>query len=77
MNWKNYWEELQRRHVVKAGIAYLVIAWLLTQVLSILFPVFEISPGVFKTVIIIMAVGFPLWLIFAWVYDFTPDGLQK
>jgi len=77
MDWKNYWQELQRRHVVKAGIAYLVLAWLITQVLSILIPVFEIPSSVLKTTIIVMAIGFPLWLIFAWIYDFTPDGLQK
>lgn len=77
MDWKNYWNELQRRHVVKAGIAYLVLSWLLTQVLSILIPVFEISPNILKMAIIIMAVGFPIWLIFAWIYDFTPDGLKK
>ena len=77
MSLKKYWKELQRRHVVKAGIAYLVFTWLLTQVFSILLPVFDIPTSVFKTLIIVMAVGFPIWLIFAWVYDFTPDGLQK
>ena len=77
LNFKNYLRELQRRHVVKAGIAYLVVAWLLIQVLSILIPVFELPPSVLKTTIIVMAIVFPLWLIFAWIYDFTPDGLQK
>jgi TolB-like protein len=77
MHWKNYWQELQRRHVVKAGIAYLVLAWLITQVLSILIPVFEIPNSILKTTITVMAIGFPIWLVFAWVYDFTPQGLKK
>ncbi len=77
MKLNNYFKELQRRHVVKAGIAYLVISWLLTQVLSILIPVFEMPTSILKSAIIVMAIGFPLWLIFAWIYDFTPDGLQK
>ncbi|NND25291.1 MAG: hypothetical protein EX263_02860 [Flavobacteriaceae bacterium] len=77
MNLRNYFKELQRRHVVKAGIAYLVFTWLMTQVLSILIPVFEFPQSILKTAIIVMAVGFPIWLIFAWVYDFTPDGLKK
>lgn len=77
MNFKNYFKELQRRHVVKAGLAYLVFTWLVTQVLSILIPVFEMQPSILKTAITVMAIGFPIWLIFAWVYDFTPDGLKK
>ncbi len=70
-------KELQRRHVVKAGIAYLIVAWLLVQVISILVPAFELGQGWMKTTIIILSVGFPIWLIIAWVYDFTPDGVKK
>ena len=40
MHWKTYWHELQRRNVIRAGIAYLVVAWLITQVLSIVLPAF-------------------------------------
>lgn len=77
MNLKNYFKELKRRHVVKAGLAYLVVAWLITQVLSILIPAFELSPSLLKTAIIILLVGFPIWLVFAWLYDLTPDGFKK
>lgn len=77
MNLKDYFRELQRRHVVKAGIAYLVVAWLLVQVLDILFDAFELGIGWMQTIIIILSVGFPIWLIIAWVYDFTPEGIKK
>lgn len=77
MNWKNYLSELQRRHVVKAGIAYLVTSWLIIQVLSILFPAFQASSNAMKTTIIILGVGFPIWLIIAWVYDFSAEGIKK
>ena len=77
MKFNDYFNELKRRHVIKAGIAYLVVAWLITQVLSILIPVFEMPTSILKSAITLMAIGFPLWLIFAWIYDFTPDGLQK
>lgn len=77
MNFKKYFKELNRRHVVKAGIAYLVVAWLLIQVLSILIPAFELPTYLLKTSIIILSVGFPVWLIFSWIYDFTPEGLKK
>ncbi|NNK72970.1 MAG: tetratricopeptide repeat protein [Flavobacteriaceae bacterium] len=77
MNWKNYWNELQRRNVIRSGIAYLVVAWLLVQVFSIILPAFEFSNSALKTSIIILAIGFPFWIIFSWIYEFTPDGIRK
>ena len=77
MDLKKYFKELNRRHVVKAGIAYLVVAWLLIQVLSILIPAFELPGYLLKTSIIILTIGFPIWLIFSWVYDLTPEGFKK
>ncbi|WP_411768329.1 tetratricopeptide repeat protein [Winogradskyella sp. A3E31] len=77
MKLNDYLKELQRRHVVKAGLAYLVFSWLLVQVLSILIPAFELSTSLLKTAIIILAIIFPIWLVFSWVYNFTPDGLKK
>jgi TolB-like protein/TPR repeat protein len=73
----NLWQELKRRHVVKAGLAYLVSAWLIIQVLSILFPTFEASPDTMKTAVIVLGIGFPIWLIIAWIYDFSPKGIKK
>jgi TolB-like protein len=76
-DFKGYFRELQRRHVVKAGLAYLVGAWLLVQVLDILLDAFELGPGWMQTTIIALSVGFPIWLIIAWVYDFSPKGIKK
>jgi len=77
MQLKKTLKELQRRHVVKAGIAYLVVSWLTIQVLSILFPAFEASSSAMKTTILILGIGFPIWLVIAWVYDFSPEGIKK
>ena len=77
MKFKNYLQELQRRHVVKAGLAYLVLSWLVVQVLSIIIPAFQLSQSILKNSIIVLILIFPIWLVFAWVYDFTPDGIKK
>jgi TolB-like protein len=77
VKFKDYLNELQRRHVVKAGVAYLVIAWLIVQVLSVLIPAFDLGQGFLKITIIILSIGFPIWLIIAWIYDFTPEGIIK
>ncbi|NNK11106.1 MAG: hypothetical protein HKP08_07155 [Flavobacteriaceae bacterium] len=73
----NFFQELKRRHVVKAGLAYLVGAWLLVQVLSIVLPAFGLGQGWMKTTLVILSIGFPIWLILAWVYDFSWGSIEK
>ena len=43
MNFNRLVKELQRRNVIKASISYLVVAWLILQIISIIFPIFDIS----------------------------------
>ena len=54
MHWKTYWHELQRRNVIRAGIAYLVVAWLITQVLSIVLPAFGAPQAMLKYALILL-----------------------
>ncbi|MBN4084931.1 tetratricopeptide repeat protein [Flavobacteriaceae bacterium AH-315-B10] len=77
MDWINYWQELKRRNVIKAGLAYLIIAWLITQVLSIVLPTFEAPPYILKSALIVILIGFPIWIVFSWIYEFTPEGIKK
>ncbi|MBT8257172.1 MAG: hypothetical protein KJO49_01790 [Bacteroidia bacterium] len=77
MNWNNYWRELQRRNVIRSGLAYLVAAWLIAQVLSIVLPAFDAPAHFLKWSLVILGIGFPIWLIFSWIYEFTPDGIKK
>lgn len=77
MNWNNYWQELKRRNVIKAGLAYLIVAWLITQVLSIVLPTFEAPPYILKSALLILLIGFPVWIVFSWIYEFTPKGIKK
>lgn len=77
MDFKSYFEELKRRNVFKAALAYLVVGWIILQVISIVFPLLNIATSVSKTVLVILLVGFPIWLVFAWVYEVTPEGLKK
>lgn len=77
MNFRNFISELKRRNVLKSGVAYLVVAWLIVQVLSIMLPIFDVSPSFLKNTIIGLVIGFPLWLVFSWVFELTPQGLRK
>ena len=77
MNWNKYYHELKRRNVFKAAVAYIVFAWLLLQVGSLVLPIIEAPEYLMKLLLLMLSVGFPLWLIFAWVYEITPQGLKK
>lgn len=72
-----FFDELKRRNVIKSTIAYIVVAWVLLQVISIVLPNFEAPSWVFKSLTFVIAIGLPLWIIFSWVYEVTPDGLKK
>jgi len=77
MSIKKYITELKRRNVFKAGIAYLIVAWLIVQIASILLPTFDAPPYVLKTLVFMLGIGFPINLIFSWIYDITPNGIKK
>jgi TolB-like protein len=69
--------ELKRRNVIRMAGLYLVGAWLVTQVAGTLLPVFEAPAWVMKTLVGLLAVGFVPALIFAWVFELTPEGIKR
>jgi hypothetical protein len=69
--------ELKRRNVFKVGIGYILIAWLLAQVLELVFESFGTPDWVIKTVLVLLASGLPIALILAWAYEMTPEGLKR
>ena len=72
-----FFEELKRRNVIKATMAYVVVAWVLIQVFNNILPVFQAPPWALQILMILLAVGLPVWIVFSWVYDVTPEGLKK
>ena len=68
--------ELKRRKVLKVGGAYLVVAWLIVQAASIGFPAFEAPPWALRVFIFVVMLGFPIALVFAWVFEVTADGVR-
>ncbi len=77
MKIKEYIAELKRRNVFRPAIAYLVVAWLIVQVADIVLSTFDAPSYVMKTLMVVLIIGFPLNLIFTWVYDITPRGIKK
>ncbi len=77
MNPKNFFAQLKRRNVYKVAIAYAVVAWLLMQVASQIFPFFEIPNWAVRLVVLLLIIGFPVALILAWAFELTPEGLKR
>jgi len=74
---RKFFVELQRRNVYKVAIAYGVVGWLLIQIATQLFPVFEIPNWGARMVVVVVLLGFPVALVLAWAYELTPEGLQR
>ncbi len=77
MNLRNFFVELKRRNVYKVAIAYGVVAWLLIQIATQVFPFFEIPNWTVRLVVLLIAIGFPIALIIAWAFELTPEGLKR
>jgi adenylate cyclase len=69
------WKELNRRNVVKVGIAYAVGAWLIVHPVDIIFPILHLPEWTITFVTALFIIAFPFVLIFTWVYEITPNGL--
>jgi TolB-like protein len=74
---KSFFSELRRRNVVKVGAAYVIVAWLIAQVAELALDSFEAPGWVMKTLLLLMALGLPLVLVFAWAFELTPEGIKR
>jgi TolB-like protein len=71
------WQELKRRNVIRVGVLYAVVGWVLLQVGDILFGLLDVPGWGLRLVLGLLLLGFPLVLIFSWVYEMTPEGLKR
>ena len=72
-----FFEELKRRHVVRVAIAYALAGWLLVQVATQVFPFFDVPSWAVRLVVILLAIGFPVAVAFAWIFEITPAGIRR
>ena len=72
-----FFVELRRRNVYRAGVIYGMVAWLLIQVATQVFPFFEIPNWVVRLIIVLLVIGFPVALALAWAFEITPEGIVR
>ena len=69
--------ELKRRNVFRVSAAYLVAAWLLTEVATTVLPILDAPRWTLKFVLLLAVLGFPIAVICAWIFELTPEGLKR
>src|ERR1700750_1741195 len=77
MNPGSFFSELRRRNIFRVAAAYAIVSWLIIQVATSTFPVLEIPSWCVRLVIVLVALGFPVAMLFAWAYELTPEGLKR
>ena len=73
----NFFAELKRRNVYKVAVAYAVVGWLLVQVTTQVFSIFEIPNWASRLIVLAITIGFPIALVIAWAFELTPEGLKR
>src|SRR5947207_8561232 len=74
---RNFFAEPKRRNVYKVAVAYAVVAWLLIQVATQVFPFFELPNWAVQMVVLAMVIGFPIALVLSWAFELTPEGIKR
>jgi TolB-like protein/Flp pilus assembly protein TadD len=70
-------KELQRRNVFRVTIGYIVSIWLLLQVADLALENIGSPAWVMKTLMLVLALGFPVVVFFSWAYEVTPEGIKR
>jgi len=71
------YNELKRRNVLRVTAAYVVVSWLVIQVVETVFPAFGFGDAAVRIVTIVLAIGLIPTFILSWAFEITPEGLKK
>ncbi len=73
----DFFGELKRRNVYKVAVAYIVAGWALSQGIAQVLPVFDVPTWIIRLFVVLIVIGFPIALAFAWAYEITPEGVKR
>ena len=72
----SFFSELKRRNVFRVGAAYLVVSWLVLQIIDTIGPIIALPDTFARSVLFLLVLGFPIVLIVSWVFELTAEGIQ-
>jgi len=70
------YEELKRRNVVRVGVAYVVVAWLILQFSDLVLENINAPDWLMQAIMLVLAIGLPVAIVFAWAFEMTPEGIK-
>jgi len=73
----SFFEELKRRNVIRVGIAYGVSAWFILQLADVVLENIAAPEWLMQAIMLVLVIGFPVVIIFAWAFEMTPEGIKK
>ena len=73
----SFWQELKRRKVVRVIIVYAAASFVILELVSIVAEPFGLPDVTIKFVFVLLCVGFIISIILSWIYDVTPEGIEK
>jgi len=74
---KSFWQRLKERKVIRVGIVYVVVGWVMMQVGEATFEALSLPPWALTLLIVLVLLGFPIALVLAWAFEITPEGIRK
>ncbi len=74
---RKFLKEVNRRNVSKVAVVYIIVAWFTMQVVDVMFPALNVPDWTVSAIAVLLLIGFPFALIFAWAYELTPEGLKR
>jgi len=74
---REFIRQLRKRHVIKVAIGYLVVAWVILQLVDVVFPAMNLPPWSITLVLGMLVVGFPLALVLSWLFDVGEHGIER
>jgi TolB-like protein/Tfp pilus assembly protein PilF len=73
----SFFGELNRRNVIRVGIAYAIAAWVIIQVADVVLENIAAPAWVIQSIMLLLGLGLPVALIFSWAYEVTPEGVKR
>jgi adenylate cyclase len=74
---KGFFSQLKDRKVIRVGVVYLVVGWIMMQVGEVTFEALGLPPWSLTLLIVLVLLGFPISLVLAWAFEVTPEGIRK
>ncbi|MEO0614708.1 MAG: hypothetical protein AAFY69_01095 [Pseudomonadota bacterium] len=73
----SFFSELRRRNVYRVATAYIIVGWLIMQVVDVMQPALLLPAWIARLFAVVLLIGFPIAMVLAWIFDITPEGIVR